>query len=143
MSATKSFPLRVLLTVTTGRLLTEPNGDSDNGIGDLYELLWWMTSDDPCTHQLVRFAEVCKPHLMRWFPELAACSCKQSLDNLDKWCSSDRTRNKSEAMKMWLTELHLMLPELKDEYDVPRMPEGSHASKDPLAELAVMIGGAA
>ncbi len=29
---TKTFPARVLLTITTGRLLTEPKGDPDNGI---------------------------------------------------------------------------------------------------------------
>lgn len=33
MSETKKFPARVLLTVTTGRLLTKGKGAHDNGIG--------------------------------------------------------------------------------------------------------------
>ena len=36
MAETKTFPLRVLLTVTTGRLLTKSSGDRDNGISDLH-----------------------------------------------------------------------------------------------------------
>jgi len=31
----RAFPLRVVLTLTTGRLLTEGRGERDNGIGDL------------------------------------------------------------------------------------------------------------
>ncbi len=70
MNETKVFPLRVLLTVTTGRLLTQSRGPRDNGIGDLYELLGWMTNDEPFTHQLPRFADECKPWILQWFPEL-------------------------------------------------------------------------
>jgi hypothetical protein len=132
---TKKFTLRTLLTVTTGRLLTEPEGPNDNGIGRMYQLLGWMTDDQPFTHQLGRFAEECKPWLLRWFPEIAPCGVQSSLDSLDKWRDADRTERKTEFIKMWIAEQKLMFPELKDEYEVPHIPSGTHTAKDPIAEL--------
>lgn len=34
MSETKRFKLQTILTVTTGRLLTDRKSETDNGIGD-------------------------------------------------------------------------------------------------------------
>ena len=42
---TKTFSLRTILTVTTGRLLTKGKTERDNGIGDLYEILGWMSGE--------------------------------------------------------------------------------------------------
>lgn len=66
----KPFPLRDILTVTTGRLLTKPAGDRDNGIGALYELLNFMTKDNLFTHQLPRAGRECEPWIRRWHPQL-------------------------------------------------------------------------
>ena len=131
----------MLLTITTGRLLTEPKGDPDNGIGDLYEILGWMTEDSPFTHQLGRFAKECEPWLLKWFPELAPCGVESSLASLDRWIKTDRTGTAQEGIKMWLTELKMMFPELKDAYEVPRIPKENHAIKHPLEELVEMRGG--
>ena len=128
---TRTFSLRTVLTVTTGRLLTEPKGENDNGIGDLYELLGWMTMDSPFTHQLGRFADECKPILYRLFPELAlgeAC-----LPKLDEWLGKSPTCPQ-EGIKMWITQLRMMFPEIKLEYAIPQFPI-EHATKDPVAEL--------
>lgn len=116
---TKTFPLRVLLTVTTGRLLTEPKAHRDNGIGDLYEILGWMTSDSPFTHQLGHFGEECKSWLLKWFPEIAPASA--SLTSLDRWIEADKTGTAQEGIKMWLTELKMMFPNIKETYDVPKI----------------------
>ena len=43
--AIRLFPLRVVLTVTTGRLLTERRDAKDNGISDVYEILGHMTQE--------------------------------------------------------------------------------------------------
>lgn len=67
---TKTFPLRVVLTVTTGRLLTEGKGPRDNGIGDLYEILNWITGDSLYTHQLPRAGKACRPWLLKCFPRV-------------------------------------------------------------------------
>lgn len=132
---TKPFPLRVLLSVTTGRLLTESKGDRDNGIGDIYELLGWMTDDQPFTHQLPRFARECEPYLLKWFPELAPCGVAASLASLDRWLKSDKTSAKDEGVKMWLAELKMMFPALKRVYEVPQIPKESHTPKDAVREL--------
>lgn len=128
---TKRFSLRTVLSVTTGRLLTEPRGERDNGIGDLYELLGWMTMDTPFTHQLGRFSDECRPDLFRLFPELAYASA--NLDSLDRWLASAPTCPQ-EGIKMWLAELRMMFPQIQLEYDVPQFPT-THAIKDPIAEL--------
>lgn len=120
MTNTKKFPLRVLLTVATGRLLTQNKGEWDNGINELHEILSWMTDSSPITYQIPDYIDKCKPWLLKWYPELAPCSVKSSLDSLDRWIKSDRTGGE-EAIKMWLTELKMMFPTLKEEYDVPRI----------------------
>ena len=138
MTETKSFPPRVLLTVTTGRLLTESKNEHDNGIGDLYEILGWMTNDSPCTHQLGRFAEECKPWLLRWFPELGLAEA--ALDKLDGWlaCCVDESDTPVHA---WLAELKLLFPgKFPDCYEVPRIPQDDHEQKHPWDELVAMRG---
>lgn len=131
--ATERFALRTLLTVTTGRLLTESEGPRDNGIGRMYKLLGWMTSDEPFTHQLGRFADECKPWLLRWFPELA--SCNESLDALERLIEE---HGGDAGIKRWVSDLMLICPPLKAEYDVPKIPADDHEKKHPYDELVAM-----
>ncbi|KKL54136.1 hypothetical protein LCGC14_2268450 [marine sediment metagenome] len=70
MTNVRKFPLGTVLTVTTGRLLTKSNNKSDNGIGDLYEILKHMTGEAPLTHTLGIFVDKCKPQILLWYPEL-------------------------------------------------------------------------
>lgn len=135
---TKKFPLRVLLTVTTQRLLTEPDDKGGNGIDQLYEILGWMTNDSPMTHQLPRLGEECRAWLLKWFPELGPCSVEQSLASLDRWIKADKTRTAQEGVRMWLTELKMMFPALRDEYDVPQIHVEDHRRTDPIQELVEM-----
>lgn len=141
---TKPFPVRVILTSTTGRLLTKGKGDRDNGIGDLYEFLAWMTDDSPFTHQLGRFSEECNPWLFRWFPELEKAN--QFLGNLDDvfdFAEKDGlvlTRKGREAIiSRWL-DMVIQECGLKQEYDVPKIPRDDHTFKDPVEELIEMRG---
>ncbi len=129
---TRSFPLRVLLTVTTGRLLTKSKGDRNNGIGDLYELLGYMTDDSPMTHQLGRFAEECKPWLLRWFPELVDYS--RIVEEFFV-TFADAPKDK----RPFLIE-GMILGLGKQDYDVPKIPAADHESKDPYDELVAMRG---
>ena len=132
MTETKRFPLRDVLTVTTDRLLTASQGERDNGIGALYEILGWMTNDSPFTHQLRRFSEECKPWLLRWFPELSPVLA--SLDSLDHWIASAPTCP-DEGVRMWLAELREMFPDIKEAYDIPRIPQDDHDHIHPYDEL--------
>ncbi len=138
MTNTKRFPLRVLLTVTTERLLTEGRGEHDNGIGDLYDILGWMTDDSPFTHQLPRFGRECQPYLLKWFPELSPANA--CLASLDAWIKKAPTCP-DEGIKMWLAELKAMFPDIRDSYDVLKIPRETHATKGPVEELAEMLGG--
>ena len=131
---TRRFPLRVVLTVTTGRLLTERKGPMDNGIGDLYELLNWITGDGLYTHQLGRASEAARPWLFKCFPELTGVN--DTLHLLDGWLS---TGEPQQAIQRWLTEIKLNAPDLKNEYDIAPIPDG-WVSIDPLLELESRVG---
>ncbi len=135
--ATKTFPLRVVLTVTTGRLLTESKGPSDNGIDDLYALLGHMTNDQPFKHQPGRFAKECKPWLFRWFPELG--NANACLGKLDEWIKREPTCL-DEGVKMWLTELRMLFPDIKEQYEIDQIPRDDHDHKNPMDELIAMRG---
>lgn len=134
----KTFPLNVVLSVTTGRLLTSPKSATDNGIGNMYELLGHMTNDSPYTHQLGRFAEECKPWLFHWFLELGTASA--CLDKLDRWIKADKTPDKQEAMKLWLIEIKMLDPRIQDEYEIGQIPQDDHDKKHPYDELVAMRG---
>ena len=132
-----TFTLRTILSVTTGRLLTEPEGPQGNGIGRMYKLLGHMTNDSPFTHQLGRFVEECKPCLFRWFPELSMANA--CLNELDKWIERDNTDGK-EGIKMWIAEIKMLDDRIQDSYDVGQIPRDDHDIKDPYDELVIMRG---
>ena len=134
---TKRFPCRDLLTVTTYRLLTKSRGPHDNGIGDLYEILEWMTDDTPFTHSLPRFGEECKSWILRWFPELGKVD--SYLDKLDEMLSEAAKLDKAAVCERWL-EIVKTKCGLKDEYDVPKIPRDDHDFIDPAEELMGMNG---
>lgn len=132
---TKIFPLNVVLTVTTGRLLTSSDRPNDNGIGDLYEILNHMTNDNLFTHQLPRAGKECTPWLLVWFPELKpVLACK---DKLDDWLKKSPTCPQV-GIQMWLTELKMLFPDIKDQYEVKQIPKVGHDVIDPIEELKTM-----
>lgn len=129
---TRMFATRTILSVTTGRLLTKSEGPRDNGIGDMYRLMGWMTGDEPFTHQLPRFAETCKPWLLRWFPELSKAGEDKSEQLLDSFIRDDGAEK---GIELWLASL--ALPET---FEVPVIPAGNHQHINPIEELAGMLG---
>ncbi len=138
MNETKRFPLRVVLSIATSRLLTKPRGGSDNGIGDVYEILGWMTNDSPMTHQIPRFCDECRPWLLRWFPELALPAGETPLALLDQLvqCGGNLA---SIGIEKWL-ESCVEVYGCKAEYDVPRIPADDHTATHPYNELVQMLG---
>ena len=132
----RTFPLRVVLTVTTGRLLTESKAENDNGIGDMYDLLGHMTNDKPFTHQLGRFAEECKPWLYRWFPELQSVEA-----DVVEFCNklTDLTNEKRPAAItgfMWGLGERLG----KHHFEIGQIPKDDHDVKHPYDELVSELG---
>lgn len=132
MSETRTFPLRTVLTVTTGRLLTKPR-DGHNGIQDLYEILGFMTDDQPYTHQLPRFAEECAPWLYRWFPILETVNY-ESLDELDALVDSKG----KDGVDEWLEKIERQLG--VSEFAVGKIPRDDHQRKHAYDELVQMRG---
>lgn len=133
MSQTKQFPLRVVLSVTTERLLTKPAGSRDNGIGDLYGILNWLTGDNLFTHQLPRANDASKPWVLQCCPELALVN--NHLDKLDEML----TESPAHAVESWLNYIRLQVPDLKDSYDIAPLPDG-WTTIDPVLELESVVG---
>lgn len=112
---TKTFPLGTVLSITTGYLL------APNGIGNVYEILNWMTGDNLYTHQLPRVSRECKPFLLRQFPQLASVDA-----------SGVTPENFQARMAEWV-KLH------GNEFAVEKLPPGEHYEIDPLSELAEKV----
>jgi len=121
----KKFPLRVVLTVTTGRLLTKNKGPRDNGIDALYQILNWMFKTDVTTLGLCILAEKAKPILFQKYPELEGVNSTLNMARLDKLIA-DLKHHKDEstetATQMWMD---WMMEEracgLKSEYEIPQL----------------------
>lgn len=124
----KEFALCDILTITTGRLLTKPKGEGDNGIKLLYDILGHMTGEQPFTHSLGRFAEECKPYLLKTFPELS----NVNIPELDKGEPS------YEWINLWL-ERCVKEWGMKPTYMIGQIPKASHESKNPISELSDMM----
>lgn len=127
---TKSFSLGTVLTVTTGRLLTTPKGERDNGIGDLYELLEWMSGKELVDGDLRKVGDECKPWLMKWFPELSKADCElDALDDMIRVYEEQHTTDyRSRTHFYWsVTDawLSLVRPKhgLPESLDIPKIPK--------------------
>lgn len=136
MSEHKSFPVVVVLTVTTGRLLCE--------MEDVYDILNFMTGDNLFTHQLPRASDQCSPWLLKWYPELAEAGIPANLAKLDNMLSGAESRNPefknvaSEiAVRNWSEWVSVKVPNLKKEYEIERIPH--YECKEPIQELRDMI----
>jgi hypothetical protein len=134
----KTFSLRTILTVTTGRLLTKRKGPRDNGIGDLHEILGHMTSEAPFTHTLPRFADECKPYLLKWFPELENANDHMGyLDTLLDLAGDEQIAREM-AVESYI-EKCISEWGMKNEYEIGQIDSTGHISKNPLTELAEMM----
>ena len=123
----KTFELRDILSITTGRLLTKPKNDKDNGISSIYILLEHMTGNAPFTHSLPRFAKECEPYLLKWIPELDSVDLKL----LDEQIKSHDPKI---GIEMWL-DLCVLTCGLKKNYEIGQIPTARHSIKNPINEL--------
>lgn len=128
LNTTKDFPTLAVLSVTSGRLLTQPKDAGEgNGIDQIYEVLEWMSDDLPFTHQLVRFIEECKPWIYRWHPEIIEA---------DKWIENKLIeRCETENVKACQAA---MLAKFGKTITLQKIPQSYHDIKDPFDELVEM-----
>lgn len=127
--AKKTFTLAQVLSITTQRLCCKMDG--------VYEILNHVTGDELFTHQLPRASRFAGPLLLEAHPELVPANA--CLGNLDGWISRDRTRDKAEGVKMWLTELRMMFPTIRENYEIESRTD-AWLQLDPVKELAGMVG---
>jgi hypothetical protein len=121
----KDFPTLAVLSVTSGRLLTQPKDASEgNGINQIYEVLEWMSDDLPFTYQLWQFAEECKPWIYRQHPEIIKA---------DEWIENKLIEKcEAEDVKACQTA---MLAKFGETITLQKIPQGYHDFKNPIDEL--------
>ncbi len=134
---TMIFPLGDVLSVTTGRLL------STKGVDGLHGILNFMTGDNLFTHQLPRAGDECKPFLLAQFPELDTPQMQFALGELLLMLETPSGKEQPELLILgWLSKLvsGKYGGEFKETYNVKRIPRKAHKHKDPVDELAKMMG---
>lgn len=136
----KTFPLRTVLTVTTGRLFTKGRRPHDNGISDLYEILGHMTNDSPMTHQLGQFGKECKSWLLRWFPELDSPELMAALEDLPERMKATVGTHAKDVLADATFSDCVAKGLCREEYEIDQIPHDDHDSKDPIDELVAMRG---
>jgi len=107
-----TFDLGAVLSVTTGILLCP--------IGDVYEILNFLTGDNLFTHQLLRAEESCKPHILQQHPGLKEV---------------DTSGVTEENWEAFLLEQKQRLGDI-----VPLVPLDEWKSRDAVEELVEMVG---
>lgn len=109
---TKSFHIGAILSVT-GEALMCP-------IGDVYEILNYMTDDNLFTHQLPRVARECRPVLLKQQPQLSA------------WVDDVTPEN-------YKARLADAIKQFGEELSVEPLAANEHEYIDPMSELAEKI----
>ena len=112
---TKTFCLGDVLSITTGRLVSPTHMDG------IYDILNFMTGDSLFTHALPRASDVCKPHLLKQFPQLAEIDA--SSVNTENW-------------EQWMKD---QVEKYGDKFEVHALGDDDFEKKDPLQELHEMI----
>jgi len=112
---TKEFATRDVLSTVTGRLM----GD----IGDVYEVLNWMTGESVFTHQLPRIGREARPVLVAAYPLL-----QQAIEEAEQVTRE----NYKEWRQTWEDRYGLTIA-------VPKFTAADHESIDPMSELAEKV----
>lgn len=110
----KEFSLGAVLTVTTGRLLCD--------IGELYQIIDYMTDTPHFTHQLPRAADACKPYILQQHPFLMALHPPADAE--------------AEEILSWFREVE---DAHGDTLEVQPMPAGEYQPRNMLTELMEMM----
>lgn len=113
---TKEFHLGDVLSITTGRLVSPRHMDG------IYDILNFLTGDNLFTHQLPRASDECKPHLLEQFPQLKEV---------------DASAVNGKNYKQWLAK---QVAKYGEKFTVKPIPNGAHEVKNPVEEVAEMMG---
>lgn len=123
MSApSKTLTLAQALSITTGYLLVP--------MEEVYEVLNFLTRDNLFTHQLPRAAKSAGPWLLEMFPARLVHATGEAHEaaKADDW---------KETCLAWVRGATL---KYGDAFDVAPLPEDRWIFREPLSELAEMVG---
>ena len=120
---TRTFPIGVVLSVTTGRLVVKP-------FSLVHEALDFLTGDQLFTHALPRAMEFVSPKVLERFPEL----CTVNEARLDALLAGTTKETAMGACDQWVAEMAALLG--RDAYDLE--PVAAFERKNPIAELREM-----
>ena len=110
------FDLGTVLSITSERLLTN--------IGNVYNILNFMTGDNLYTHQLPRASEQCAPSILALYPELIILGRKAANEvHVDNW-------------EVWLANA---IENHGNEFEIEKLL--SYTPREPFSELIEMMGG--
>lgn len=115
--ATKDFPIGAVLSVVTGRLVSE------NHMDGIYQVLNWMTGESVYTHQIPRISDEAEPIILAMHPRLAEAKVEAEQVNGENW-------------RDWLATWKARYGET---IAVPQMTIAEHERIDPMSELAEMV----
>lgn len=131
MKDTQAFPLGDILSITTGRLVSPTHMDG------VYAILNYMTRDNLFPHQLPRALEQYAPLLLQQHPQLAGADLAMLDELLAAVPKGSGSAVVQAACNCWVNLLALTygatLP-------VERLPLDNYTSRDPITELAEMVG---
>ena len=127
--ATKQFHLGDILSITTGRLV------SPRHIDGVYDILGFMTGESLFTHALPRASDVCKPYLLRRYPQFSGEAMKEALARLSEAVKGTNRDDSMTAVNSWLKELVAVHGEM---HDVETLPNDAYEAKHPVQELTDM-----
>jgi hypothetical protein len=119
----KDFPTLAVLSITSGRLLTQPKDASEgNGFDQIYEVLEWMTDDLPNRTNWGQFAVEaveCQQWIYRQHPEIIEA---------DKWIENKLIEKcEAEDVKACQTA---MLAKFGETITLQKIPQGYHNFKN-------------
>ncbi len=128
----RTFEIETVLTITTGRLVCP--------IGDVYDILNFLTRDNLMTHQLPRAGRECAPWLLRWFPDLG----KVTTGLLDQLLLEAKEAREPpgtprEAIRYWI-DIQVSTHRLPRMFELEPIPQDDHERKDAYDELVEMRG---
>jgi hypothetical protein len=118
----KDFPTLAVLSITSGRLLTQPKDASEgNGIDQIYEVLEWMSDDLPLRTNIeeCKLVEECKQWIYQWHPEIIEA---------DRWIENKLTE-KCEAEDVKDCQA-AMLAKFGEAITLQKIPQGYHNFKN-------------
>lgn len=133
----KYFPIGVVLSLTTGRLVSPSHMDG------IYEALRFLTGEDVYTHQIPRVMKECEPWLKSQFPLLMkdAPEMAELLAGLDMGMAVAPEINdiRASIVANWVEGVRVKyeMPETVPVYELPRE---LHTSIDPGEEARAMFG---